>query len=307
MCKPRRDDRRGTGKDPSVRAAFAAIPTTQRGIILFLMAMFFFAAMDVVAKSLMARHEPFMVVWARYASQTFWTLLILSPRLRRLFRTRHLGLQLLRSAFLFSATFCFFTAIKFMKLAEAVAIFEVAPLMITILSVVVLKELVGMRRWFGVLIGLLGALIIIRPGTDVFSVYSLFPIGAAFCFAAYSISTRFLSSDEPPVTSFLYTTLIGTVVASVLVPNFWSMPDTRDLAVMATFGVLGGIGHFILIVAFTIAPASVLAPYSYFGLVLSAFWGYFIFNEVPDFWTWVGALVIVGAGLYVWHRENTTR
>lgn len=266
--------------------------------------MFFFSAMDAVAKYLTGKYEPFMVVWARYASQTFWTVLILSPRLRSLFRTKHLKLQLLRSALLFTATICFFTSLKYLQLAESVAIFEVAPLIITGMSVFILGEVVGLRRWLGVLAGLVGALIIIRPGTEVFSPAALLPICAATCFSGYSIATRFLSSDEPAATSFLYTTLIGTVAASILVPGFWTMPALADLPILATFGILGGIGHYILIVALTIAPASVLAPYSYFALILSALWGYFVFDEFPDFWTWIGALVIVGAGLYVWHRER---
>ena len=275
-----------------------------RGVLLYSAAIFLFALMDCVAKWMMDYYEPFMVVWARYASQMFWTIILFAPRLIRLMRTRHLGLQLLRSAFLFGGTICFFSSLNHLKLAEAVAIFEVSPLLITAFSVVVLKEVVGIRRWAGVMIGLCGALIIIRPGTEVFQPAALLPVLAATSFAAYTIATRFLGQDEPPATSFIYTTLIGTIVASFLLPGAWTMPQVEHVPVLATFGVIGGIGHYLLIMAFTATQASVLAPFSYFGLVFATVFGLIFFSETPDFWTIIGAAVIVGAGLYVWYREN---
>ena len=276
----------------------------RRGILLFIGAIFLFSAMDVVAKWLMQSHDPLMVAWARYASQMLWTLVILSPNLRTLLRTRHLGLQMVRSALLFGATALFFVSLRHLQLAEAVAIFEVAPLLITALSVIVLKEVVGMRRWIGVAVGLCGALIIIRPGTEVFQPAALLPILAAGCFASYTIATRFLGQDEPPATSFLYTTLIGTVVGTAILPWHWSPPAPAVWPVLATFGIIGGLGHYMLILAFTATPASVLAPFSYLGLLFAASWGFAVFGEWPDAVTWAGAAVIVGAGLYVWYREK---
>ena len=297
----------GHGFDPSVPEQLRFVMSlegTQRGIMLFALAILFFATMDVVAKWLMDRYDPLMVVWARYNSQLLWTLVIFLPRLRSLLRTEHLWLQLLRSAFLFGATICFFLSLSYLQLAEAVAIFEVAPLLITALSVLVLKEMVGPRRWLGVIVGLCGALIIIRPGTEVFQAAALLPIAAASCFASYAISTRFLGQDEAPATSFLYTTIIGAVAAWALLPFVWSPPQMGDVPVLATFGMIGGIGHFLLILAFTSTQASILAPLSYLGLAYSAIFGLIFFGEMPDIWTWVGAGVIVGAGVYVWYREN---
>ena len=287
-----------------MRRAFAAAPAATQGILLFCGVMFLFSLMDVVAKMMTARYPPLEVVWARYASQFFWTLVVLSPRLRTLLRTRHLPLQLVRSSFLFCATFCFFNALKHLQFAEATAIFEIAPLVITLLSVVVLGEVVGVRRWMGVFAGMLGALLIIRPGTDVFMVEALYPVAAATCFAGYSISTRMLSGDEPPATSFLYTTLIGTIAASFLVPSVWVTPAWSDVPILATFGILGGIGHFGLIIALSRTEASVLAPFGYVALIMNAIWGLLVFSEIPDAWTWIGASIIVGSGLYVWHRER---
>ena len=263
--------------------------------------------MDIVAKDLMARHSPVQVVWARYTSQFFWTVLVLSPRLISLIRTKHLSLQLIRSACLFGGTFFFFNSMKYLELAEAVAIFNISPLIITILSVVILKELVGVRRWLGVLTGLAGALIIIQPGTEIFTMASFLPVIAAFCFAGYAISTRFLGSDEPHATSFFYTTLIGAIAASLLVPFAWDTPTTRDLIAMSTFGIIGAVGHILLIIALGHAQASVLAPFTYLGVLFGALWGFFFFAEIPSTVTFIGAFVIIGAGLYVWQREKSAK
>ncbi len=255
----------------------------------------------------MTRHSSTQVVWARYASQFFWTVVVLAPRLGKLVRTKHLGLQLIRSACLFGGTFFFFTALKHLEMAEAVAIFNVSPLVITILSVFVLKEVVGYRRWIGVLIGLAGALVIIQPGSEIFSAASVLPLAAAACYAGYAISTRFLGQDEPHATSFFYTTLIGAVAASLLVPFAWETPTTRDLFAMSTFGIIGATGHIFLIIALSFAPASVVAPFTYLGVLYGTFWGFLLFAEFPSLSTWIGAIIIVSAGLYVWHREKSVK
>ena len=275
-----------------------------RGISLYLACMLLFACQDILAKHLASHYPPLMVVWARYTSQFALTLLIFLPWLHKYLRTNHIGLQLIRSAFLFGATFCFFNSFKHMQLSTSIAIFEIAPLVITAMSVVILKESVGIRRWIGVGVGMIGALVIIRPGSDVFTFAALWPIGAACCFAGYSISTRFLSSDEPAMTSFVYTALIGTIAATLMVPAVWVTPDWGDVPFLAVMGVFGGIGHYVLIIALTLAPASLLAPFSYAGLIFASVFAFIVFGEVPDRYTILGAVIIVGAGLYVWWRER---
>lgn len=274
---------------------------------LMVCALLLFSMLDVAAKYLTARHDPLQVVWARFASQCFWAFLLMAPRLPSLMRTDRLGLHILRSMFLFGASICFFTALSFMPLAEAIAIFEVAPLMITALAFLVLREPVGPRRWTGVAIGFCGAMIIIRPGGEVFTWVSILPMVAAACYASYAIATRFVGSSESPWTSFLYTALVGTAAASVAAPFVWTTPTPMDAMVMGTFGIVGGAGHFCLILALQRASASVLAPFTYVGLVFGTFWGFAAFGELPDSWTVAGAAVIVSAGLYVWWRERVRR
>ncbi|QXT38127.1 DMT family transporter [Gymnodinialimonas ceratoperidinii] len=277
---------------------------TSQGIILMLAAIFLFSAMDATAKVLMARFDVLEVVWARYAGQMFVVALILLPRLPSLIRTHHLGLQLLRSAFLFGATWCFFTSLSFMEIASATAVMNIHPVLLTLGAALLLRERLGPRRIVGIALALTGALIIIRPGGDVMSWSSLLPLGAGICYASYALTTRFLGRDEPILTSFLYTALIGTMAATALVIPVWEPPAASDWGIFLFLGIVGAAGQFLLIQSLSIAEAGAVAPFGYAGVVYSTFWGLVIFAEVPDAATIVGALVIVGAGVYVWHREK---
>jgi len=285
-------------------ARFAAIPAEARGAALLVLATALFASMDAIGKGLMQRHDPFQVVWARYAAQAVIVAIIVSPRLGRVIRTARPGLQVIRSALLFMATLCGFFAFSVMPLADATAIFQTAPLAITALAALILREPVGPRRWAGVMVGFLGALIIVRPGADVFQPAALLPMLGALFFAGYSIATRFLGRDESYWTTFLYTAALGALIASAFVPLVWVTPTWGDAALMLAMGAIGSAGQFLLIVAFNTAPASAIAPFTYAGLIFATLWGYVFFGDAPDGWTATGAAVIVGSGVYVWRRER---
>ncbi len=287
-----------------IAARLAALPGEARGAALLVLATALFAGMDAVGKGVMLRHDPVQVVWARYAGQMLIVALILNRRLPEVARTRRLGIQLLRSAMMFGATLAGFFAFSMMPLAEATAIFEVAPLMITALAALVLREKVGPRRWAGVFCGFLGALIIVRPGTEVFQPAALLPLVCALCFSIYAIATRFLGRDEGQMTTLLWSAALGTLCASVMVPFVWTTPTAEDAALMAIMACLGVAGQFLMIVAFAAAPASAIAPFSYAGLVFATILGYAAFGDTPDLWTATGATIIVGSGVYVWHRER---
>jgi drug/metabolite transporter (DMT)-like permease len=283
---------------------YARLGTTTQGIVVMICALFILAAMDTLAKYLMQWHDPLQVVWARYSLHTLVVFIYFAPRLRTLLVTRHFRLQLVRSAFLFGATFMYFQSLSRMGLADTAAIFNVNPLIITIFAYFVLREPIGQRRIFGVVVGLIGALIIIRPGSSVVSPFAWLPLLAALSFAGYVISTRFLGRDENILTSLIYSTLIGTIVASAIVAPVWQTPTWPVAIAMLVMGAMGGLGQFLLIRAFTIAPASAIAPFSYVALILAVVYGYLVFGDLPDLITIFGAVVIVGSGLYVWHRER---
>lgn len=275
-----------------------------RGILGIILALLMFVCMDTIAKGLIQRYPAPEVIWARYASQTALMVLLLLPSLRRHLRTRHIKLQLVRSLFLFGATASFFTSLAFMPLAEVAAVFQIGPLIITILSAVVLREYVGPRRWTGVVVGLAGVLIIIRPGSDVFQLAAILPAFGAFCYASYQIATRFLGSAEPIWTTMLYTTGVGTLLATIALPFFWVTPTLTDALIMAGFGGFGLAGHLCLVYALGQAPASALAPFNYVSFVWASLFGLVWFAEVPDELTLIGAGIIIAAGIYVWHRER---
>ncbi|MEM9196209.1 MAG: DMT family transporter [Pseudomonadota bacterium] len=288
-------------------AALARLPSEGKGILCMIATVFLFSVMDATAKGLSARFDPVQVVWARFAGQTLMVMLLLGPRLGQIMRTRFLGLQLVRSLALFCATMSLFTALAFLPLPTAIAVFQAGPLFVTIFAFFILHEPVGPRRWAAVGVGLMGALIIIRPGAEVFSPIALLPLISALCYGAFVTATRFLGSEEDPWTSFLYTALFGTVLASLIVPFFWTTPSMADVGLFALMAAFGAAGHYVLIHALRFASASTLAPYAYVSLIFSTFWGFTLFADLPDLWTMFGALVIVAAGLYVWHRERRVR
>lgn len=290
-----------------VRALGAGLAPESRGILAVLLAFLSFSVMDTVAKHLMDTLHPVQVVWARYASQTVFIVILLAPRLRSLARTTSPGLQLLRSALLFAATLLFFTGLSLMEFAEAVALLQTAPLIIAALAGLVLGEAVGIRRWSGVCIGLVGALIIVRPGLGVFQPAALLPLGAAVCLASYQVATRMLSSADSIWTTLLYTAGVGTLFASAAVPFYWTAPSPAEAMMMALIGVIAGCGHLSLVYGLGQAPASILAPFNYTALVWATLFGFVFFAETPDTMTLAGAAIIVGAGLYVWHRERVRK
>ena len=287
-----------------MHAAYLAASPTSKGILLMLAAIALFTGMDAIAKGLVAEYPTLQVVWARYTGQTVLVALWLAPRLRQLLRTRYPKMQALRSAFQFGATAFFFFSIGWIGLAEATAITDINPVLITLGAAVFLGEKLGPRRIIGVLVALCGAMIIIRPGSAVFSLTALLPLGCAICYAGYAIATRWVGRNEDAWTSLIYAALLGTLLTSAMMPFVWQPIAAGDVLRFLALGFLGAGAQFLLIRAFTTAEVSAIAPFGYMGIVFATFWGALLYDEFPDRWTIIGALVIVGAGLYVWHRET---
>jgi drug/metabolite transporter (DMT)-like permease len=275
-----------------------------KGILFCLLAILFFTLMDATTKGLAGRYDPLQVVWARYSGQVLLVGVLLAPRLGRVLRTAHPVMHAMRSVCQFGATACFFLSLRHIGLAEATAIMDINPVLITLAAALVLGERIGPRRAFGIAAALIGALIVIRPGAGVFQPAALLPLAAAVFYAAFAVMTRKMGPSESIWTSLIYTALFGTIIASGLMLLYWQPIAPADLWAFALVGCLGTLGQLCLIRAFTLAEASMIAPFGYSGLILASFWGWLFYDTLPDAATVLGALVIVGAGLYVWHRES---
>jgi drug/metabolite transporter (DMT)-like permease len=276
------------------------------GIGLMVLAIGLFTVMDTIGKGLSARYPVPQVVWARYFFQFGWMLLLI-PRLGMigLVRTTRLGMNLVRGLLLAVATLFMFAAISFVPLADAYTITFIAPLLVTIFSIPLLGERVGWRRWSAVGAGFVGVLIVIRPGVGMPHWALALPLVTALGFALYQILTRKVAGTpgETSVAMLFYLASVGAVLTTALVPFFWRTVAPFDWLPMAAMGLLGGIGHLLLIRALTIAPASLLAPFVYTQIVWALVLGYLVFGDVPNVWMLVGGAVIVASGLFVFYRE----
>jgi drug/metabolite transporter (DMT)-like permease len=270
-----------------------------RGIVLLMTAVLTFSLMDAIAKYLGRAYPVPILVWARYSVHLLIMLVAFAPRRgTRLAHTQRLGLQVLRALLLVACTLLFFTALRYMPLAEATAIGFISPLLVTAFSGPLLGERVTSRQWVAVTAGFLGVLIIIRPGGGLLTPAALLPMGTAACYSLYQILTRKLSSSENPLVTLFYTALVGTIVSSAALPFYWIAPTWEHLVLMLLLGTGGGISHYVLIKAFERTAASVLAPFGYTQIVWVVLLGFFVFGDFPDAMGLVGIAVIIGCGLY---------
>jgi drug/metabolite transporter (DMT)-like permease len=279
-----------------------------KGIALILASTVFLGISDVTAKYLSATLPSVEIAWIRFLVFA----LIMTPATvpgTGLFalRTTCLGLQLMRGAALLGSSLFFITGLRYLPIAEASATGFVSPLFVTALSIVLLSESVGIRRWLATAAGLIGVLVILRPGTSAFHAAAFFPLVSALCWACTLIMTRMMSGREHTVTTMTYSSIAGLGMLSALVPFVWVAPSWHDIAFGILIGIASTAGQWIVVLAFRYADASVLAPFSYTQLVWVSILGFLIFGEVPDGWTVVGAVFIVASGLYTAHRERVRR
>lgn len=275
------------------------------GTALMLGAMVLLPLMDGLAKGLSERYSVIQVAWARYVFHLLCMVPILLLRFRpKALIPKRLTLQLVRGGLLLSATVLFFFALSTMPQATVLALFFVSPGVVTVLAPAILGERVGGWRVAAVMVGFLGVLLILRPGSGVIGWGALFAIGAGVMHGFYMVFTRRLSRSAPPLVTLGYTAVIGAVVLSLVVPFFWVQPTLPDLLIMILLGVLAAGGHFLLIRAFDYAPASWLAPLGYTEIVTAVIFGFLAYGHLPDALTWVGIATIIGAGVWISIRER---
>jgi drug/metabolite transporter (DMT)-like permease len=284
--------------------AHAHVPPSAIGLIVW--AVLCFTLLDATVKHLSDRYPVPLLVWARYSVQLAVILVWMWPRMGMgLFRTPRIRLQLVRGMILPLSSLCFFSALKFLPLAEATAINYGTPILVIILAVVFLGERMTRPRIALVLAGIAGMFLIVRPGSVVFQGAALWALGSAVFYGTFQILTRILAGEDSRVLLF-YPAFIGTVLMTALLPWLgisYEMPWS-DVVFIGVAGLLGTIGHFLFILAFQRAPASALSPFTYMQLVWATLIGWIAFGNFPDAWTLAGMAVIGGSGLLITLHER---
>ena len=277
-----------------------------KAVILNISAWMLLPFMDGLAKFLSQDIHFLQVVWGRYFFMAFFSISI-----TYFFFNKHLNfpkgikIQILRSFFLFFSTLFFFYAISIISLAEALTLAFISPIIATILSFLILKEKVGLRRWTAVISGFIGVLFVIRPGFNEINLATIAAVGAGICYAFYVISTRKLSSIDSPLMTLIFTGLTGAIVISLIVPYFWTWLTLSQWMLLISLAAIGTMAHLLLILSLTLAEASKLAPLAYSEIIMNVIIGYYFFGDFPNQWIWIGLTIIIASGVYISLRENT--
>ena len=283
------------------------------GIALFIAGVFLFSCMDSLAKDLVAQSPALQVVWLRYVIQAVLITAILAPRLAPRsarpmpLRTAHPWGHVIRAVFQVGATGFFFASLTHIGLAEATALADTNPVLITLGAALFLGERLTPARIIAVMVSMIGALIILRPGFGVFTPAALLPLGCAVCFAGNALMTRRLGRNEPAWTSLFYAAWFGTAMLTLALPFVWQPLPMDDLWRYILLGLIGTASQAAVIMAFSRSEAGLLAPFGYLGIVFASIWSTLIYNAPPDGPTIIGALVIICAGLYVWAGDRARK
>jgi drug/metabolite transporter (DMT)-like permease len=277
-----------------------------RSILAILFSVACFSVLNAISKTLTQHYPVVQVIWARYVFAFIFMMALFLPRSGlALFRWHNVGSQVVRGLLLFFSSFLYFHGIVYLPLATAASISLTSPLIVTALSARFLGEPVGVRRWIAVCLGFVGAVIVVRPGHANFEWHSLLIVASTLCSAFYQLFSRRYGQAERPDASATMATIVGNVVALPMLPFEWLTPAFGwDWVLFVAIGICAGVGHYFLTIAYSQAPAATVAPFNYAQLIGAAILGYLVFDSIPDFWTWVGAGVIVCSGLYLGHAER---
>lgn len=276
-----------------------------RGIAFALAGIFIFSSQDAIAKWLAADYPVMEIIFFRalfalvpaavfmFASGGFQTL-----------RTQRLRIHLIRSFMLTGALACYYLAIRTIPLADAVAIVFAAPLFMTALSVPILGERVGPRRWAAVMIGFLGVIVVAHPGSELFGTAAILVVISSAFYAGAMIATRGLTRTDTSAAILIYHYLVSIAVAGAILPFQWVTPTPGDAVAFVTIGLMGGVGAFCAVQGFRYAAVSVIAPFDYTMLLWATLYGWLLWSDLPGPAVLAGVAIIVASNLYILHRET---
>ena len=294
---------------PDTRAGSGAAGTQDQiglGIAGILIGMFAVSIMDALAKWLGESYPIGELVFFRYVFALPPALFILwrqrggRASLVMRWKTGHV----LRAAFSLGATFTFFLGLRFLPLAEAISIAFAAPLLVTALSMPILGERVGPRRWAAVIVGFIGVLVMTRPGAEAFRPEAFYILTAALCYALAMLVTRRLARSDTTPAIMLSNICISIPICALALPFGWRTPDTVDFLLLVLLGLTGGVGMFFMTQAYRYAPAAVIAPFDYTALLWGTLFGWLAWQELPGVNIWLGGTIVIASGLYIVHRET---
>ena len=265
------------------------------------------AGMDGVAKFLVGDYHPLQIAWGRYLFQSIFMSFVIFGLGRKspaILRTHRLGMHAVRAFFSWVSNIPFIVALIFIPLADATAAALVGPLIVTALSVPLLGERVGIWRWSAVVVGMIGALIVVRPGLGVMHWAITLPIVSATTFALYTILTRKISATESMDRMLLFDAYGGLAYATLTLPFVWKTPALEDWGLFLAMGLISTLARSALVSSLRFAPASILAPFAYTQIISATLIGLLIYGEFPDRWTIVGAVIICASDIFIALRER---
>ncbi|WP_254442548.1 DMT family transporter [Ruegeria arenilitoris] len=278
---------------------------SMRGIALMAFGMFLFSAVDTMGKFLTETVHPIQIVWFRQLGLFLGVVVLISIQGTGVLSSKNPKLQIGRGALAACSATLFIVGVSYVPLADAVAITFVAPFIVTVMGALILREQVGIRRWSAVVIGFLGTLIVIRPGMGVIHPASILLIVAASAFAMRQVLSRILAGEDRTRTTVAYTAIVSWGLLTLPLPFVWQTPSSGlDLVLLLGMAVLAAAAEVLVIMALDAAQAVVVAPVQYSLLIWGTIYGFFVFGQLPDSWTWLGAAIIVATGLYTLNRER---
>lgn len=285
-------------------------PQVQRpllGIAIMLIAMAVLPYLDVTAKFLGEIGVPVIqIVWARLFFGTLLTLPVVLGQFawKSVLTPDSPKIQVLRSLLLLGSTGLYFWSLKYLPVADALAIFFVQPLAVTMLSPIMLGEHVGIRRWSATVVGFIGTLIIIRPGFQAFNLGIVLALGSGFAMAVYMLLTRKIAGRANALLTTLHTNAIGMILISIAVIFVWQTPTWEQWGLFVLLAVFATVGHYLIVRACDYAEASTLAPFSYTEIIMAVIGGWWFFGDFPDRWTFIGVGILIASAIYMSHRER---
>ncbi len=278
---------------------------TSIGILFAVLAYFSFSLLDAVQKTTVIYHSIFQILFLKY----FFTLFLsifesYRKKNNYFFKTNNFKLQMTRSILSIIESGCFVLSFRYLTLADAHSIGSLTPIIIVALSAIILREKVNLKTWIAIFFGFIGVLVIIRPGLSIFNPMSLIPLAGAFFLSFYQILTRKVSKYDSSETSLFYTSVIGIILMSFIIPFFWQPLQSYSYLLFLGIGVFFSLGIYFQIIALSFAKASIIQPFHYTLILWAIILGYIFYNDFPDIPTIIGAIIITLSGIYVLNSRS---